>query len=78
MLPPVLLLPAWSPDASSNRSFKVVCEGEAQTIALLRAGLTRDGETEGRLAALTAIRRVAEKNGPGAIKLLQASLWDKA
>ena len=45
---------------------------------MLRAGLTRDGETEGRLAAVTAIRRVAEKNGPGAIKLLQASLWDKA
>ena len=39
-------------------------KGEPQSFVLLRAGLTCDIETEARLTAVTAIRRVAEKNDP--------------
>ena len=41
---------------------------------MLRARLTNNSANEVRLAAVTAIGQVAEKNDPGAIELLQASL----
>ena len=39
-------------------------KGDAQTIALLRARLTSDSAKDVRLAAVTAIGQVAEKNDP--------------
>ena len=55
---------------------KVSVKGDAQAIASLRAWLTWASVKDVRLAAVTAIGQVAEKNDPEAIKLSQASLCD--
>ena len=46
----------------ANESVK----GEVQTLTLLKARLTDDSATDVRLAAVTAIGRVAEKTDPAA------------
>ena len=45
---------------------KVSVKGDAQTITLLKARLTDDSAKDVRLAAVTAIGQVAEKNDPAA------------
>ena len=51
-------------------------KGDAQTIPFLRVQLTSGIASEVRLAAVSAVVRVAEKNDSGPFESLQARLCD--